>query len=202
MAEKVVIEHRLAERGKETVALPTARITYNDVFSLKYLYTLMHEWFVDRGYASRKDETFPETFYLQREAISGREVWVRWRLEREVGPKPSLWTLAFDIDIHVLFLKEVEVLIQGKKVKADKGEVEIEIRPFVIVDFSAWEKQNPLWKFAKQVLLKRFYRRQRGAYEDEMVTDSFALQEAIKTYLKLETFGEVKPARRVWEQRP
>jgi hypothetical protein len=188
-----VISHRLAERPVDTVTLPSAKITYRDVFSLGYLYVLMREWLVDNGYVGRDESKFPEGFHLQRESSKGTEVQIMWRLEKEVGAKPSIWKLAMDIDIHVFGMKQVEVLVKGKKVKA---------RPFVIIDYSVWEKQNPLLKYAKRFLIKKFYKSERESYEGEILDDSFSLQGAIKAYLRLETFGTAGPGREVWQKRP
>jgi hypothetical protein len=202
MTGKVVIENRLAQRPKDTVGAPSAKIVYKDVFSMSYLYLLIHEWFVDNGYATRDSSAFPETFYLQRETPGGKELQIRWRMAKEVGPKPSIWKLSFDVDILVLGMKEVELLVNGKKTKTDKGEVEVELRPSLIIDYSIWEKQNPVFKYFKHIILKRFYKKQSEAFEEELINDSFSLQAAIKAYFKMDTFGNAGPGRAVWDQQP
>lgn len=175
-------------------------IGYKDVFSFETLYMLLHEWLIDLGFTTREgDADFPEVMYLQRDNPQlGKEIWVRWRCTRDDG---KLFRHYLDIDIHVLGLKDVEVLSQGKKVKANKGEVEVAVQAVVHADPNGdWEK-HALLKHLKKLIIYRLLRGRFGATKAKLNANAFDLQAAVRTYLKLPLYKPEPEARMFWPKR-
>lgn len=195
------LKHRYEGLKRETVASYT--VNYKDVFSLSYLYMLMHEWLCEQGWATRADEDFPEVQYLQKERPAGREIWARWRLDKNPfpGSNQKFWWYMLDIDIHVLTLKEVELVVKDKKLKADKGEVEVNVVANLIIDKEKeWDK-NPWLKPFKEFFLKKFMLKKKEQLKKQLYNEAYDLQEAIKHYLKLETFTEAVKGKEFWAKR-
>lgn len=181
------VRKELLARGDEEIAgLKQLRLVYRSTFNMKYFYYLMHEWFVDEGFGTRDDASFPEVMYIHRDSGKDKEIWWRWRFET-TSPTGPLFRWCFDFEGHVLGHKEVEILVGGEKVKADSGELEIFVTPYCYITSSKWDK-NPLLKAFKPVLRNVVYRKmvdkEKKLYERKL----WEAQEAVKTYLKLETY--------------
>jgi hypothetical protein len=194
------ITHRL--KGADRQTLYKFKLGYTDVFSMKQFYILMREWFIDNGFVVRDDEEFPETFYLQRDTPRGNEMWIRWRFTKEVPGTSGLWAYGVDVDFHVLGLKEIEFMSKGKKVKADKGEVETEIDCTLIKDITqAWEKHSWLQRY-KDFMLHKMMKKQYEFHKREVVRIGMRLQDTIKSYLRIQTYLPEREISDFFEKRP
>ena len=105
----------------------TQSIKYEDVFNMKELYKAIRDWLITNNYVSAKSSEKMEHFYLEKVNPSGaKEMWVWWRTER--SPHDSKYfKYHMNVDFHILGMKDVEIMHQGQKLKANKGEVEIMI---------------------------------------------------------------------------
>lgn len=193
------ITHRYTGMEYETAA--KYDVNMKDVFHLDNLYMQIHEWLVENGYATRKDEDFPEIFYLNKESAGGKEIWVRWRPSKlPRGAKNILWRFDMDIDIHVLTLKDVELAVEGKKYAAHKGEVEVKVIANVVYDYKkAFEKS--ILKPFKEILFKRRWKEQKKELKEELYKEAYELRDAINTFLKIETFLGEGEAPEFWPKR-
>ena len=195
--------HRFGE--KEVIKAAEWTIRIRDVFNLAYLYLMVHDWLVEEGWAPRDDNFFPETFYVQRDnPTMGKEIWVRWRLTKTpegAGPAaPRLFSYVMDLNWKVIGMKEVEMAWKGQKVKADRGELEIECFCKLIIDE---EKQWQSWPFKqiKGLYTKRIIRQKVLVHRKSIYVDAYRLRDLIMNYLKLETFMPVKEAGEFWLKR-
>ena len=182
------IRHRYTDQDEQYLQAAEFKVKHKDYFNMKYLYVLMHEWLVEEGYATRVDPDFPEIFYMHRETQkAGDEIWIYWRLTKHpVATKFWRWDL--DVDMHIILLKDTEMVIGGTKYKVHWGEPEIKVWAKLVVDYDqAWRKHpflggilKPFWKRT----IKNTMQRQKK----ELYREAYRFQEAIKTYLKLSTY--------------
>lgn len=195
------LRHRYT--GVDYIEAAKYNVIFKDVFNLKYVYILAREWFIEEGYAPRADEEFPEVYYLQKEnPVSGKELWIRWRLTKNPLPgKSKFWKFAFDVDIHVLTLTDVEILVKDKKIKAHKGEVEFQVWANLVWDATGeWEKSSWLKPF-KKVYFQRVLREKREELKEQLYKEAYRFQGALKTYFKLESYLPEKEMEGVWSKR-
>jgi hypothetical protein len=164
-------------------------ITYKDPFFLQNLYELLREWFIEQNYVKRDEERFPEIFYLQRETPGGREVQFRWRFQKHpLWHNSKLFRYDVDLDAVVRGLKDVELAWKGQKVKAERGQVEIQVSAKLVLDYEgAWQKM-PFFLSFRDLIINRFLKRKLDQANKELIGEANLLQEALKTYLKLETY--------------
>ncbi|MBI2045280.1 hypothetical protein HYT23_04445 [Candidatus Pacearchaeota archaeon] len=198
-----IVEHKHVSdvRDPDSESVGKLAVNYKDVLDLKYLYTLMHEWLVEEGYAPRDDSKFKEIFYYQKEdANAGNFYHWRWRLEKD-PPETKLWKYELEIDTMVLSTKDVELAVKGKKVKAQKGEIEVSITGFLIPDPNGRFSRGILKKF-RRFILKNFLRKHRDHYKSTLESEMKRFQEAIKSYLKLETYLPERETADFWRQAP
>jgi len=168
-------------------AMPAYTIVYRDVYSWDYFYSLMHDWLNDHGYAD-DDEDFEEILYEHLEHPDGAEIWVRWRLEKEPEFYKALYKYAVDVDFHVMGQKEVEIVSGGKKHKANKGEVEIVVSAWVVRDHEEKIKNHWLGKHFYDFIFDVFLKKKGKQHEKIVFNDMMRLNDAIRTYLKLDTY--------------
>ncbi len=198
-----IIKHRYADFGKDRVELAKYSVEYSDVFSMKTLYTLLHEWLVDEGYATRADEKFPEISYVQRENPAlGKEIWVRWRLSKIPDPVSKLWRYDLDIDFHTLGLKEIEFIHKGAKMKADNGTLQIAVVANLIIDYEKAWANHPWLKTYKNLIVQKFLKTKLNFHKKVVMGDAIRFQEAVKTYLKIETYLETREFEEFHPKRP
>ena len=116
MTEQSRLRHRYTDYGEDRIQVASWYVKYKEVFNLKHLYTLVHEWLFEEGWCTRKDEDFPEIMYSQRDSSFGKDLWVRWRLKKnpEGTPKkgPAFFQYEFDIEYHTVGIKDTEIIVK------------------------------------------------------------------------------------------
>jgi hypothetical protein len=182
------IKHRYSDFGKEYLVAAQFKMKHKDYFSWKYLYTLIHEWVVEEGYATRSDADFPEIFYMHRETPkAGNEIWVYWRLTKNPVKNP-FWRYDLDIDVHLVGIRDTEIMYKGKKYKVNWGEPEVKVWAKCVADYQReWEK-SPIMSRLKHLFFKRIIKNDFERHKKELYREAYRLQEAVKTYFKLSTY--------------
>ncbi len=183
--------------------VPEFKIKYSDVFHLKNLYIMLHEYLVDEqwtgdgGMAVDPSDTHKdiEKFYYEKhhqKAIhrGGTEIWVWWRLKKNpFGKNNNYYQFTMDIDFHGVYLQKQEIMHQGKKIKVDKGELEISFRPKLVRWSTALEWQNHwLLKHVQDIYERRIIEQDLDKLEKELWRESYKVQAVVKQYLNLRNF--------------
>ncbi|MEM4239609.1 MAG: hypothetical protein QXM31_00400 [Candidatus Woesearchaeota archaeon] len=195
-----LVRHRYTGMDYKTVTKYV--VDRKDVFHMANLYLLMHEWLVEHGYASRDDSAFPEKYYLHKEGptFGGKEIWWRWRPTKQPLENNKLWRFDLDIDVHVLTMKDVEVVIAGKKYKAQQGEVEISVVANLVKDPEKMLEKGA-FKDIKKLLFNRLWKQQFDMLEKELYNEAMQFRDALNTYLTIETFLPTKEVPEFWPKR-
>jgi len=187
------------KQGMGVIAsIPEFKVKYSDVFSLRNLYIMLHELLLEEGWRgpdSDPDHADIETLYSEnvyQRGIhrGGKELWFWWRAFKYPEDKYSGYLRnLLDIDAHVVYLQNVEVVHQGKKMTAQKGEIEMFFRARIESDYlrEKWENHWFL-KYMKPVYEKRVIHAEIEKREKELWRDAYRIQAKIKQYLQLRTF--------------
>ena len=179
-------------------SIPEFKVKYSDVFSLRNLYIMLHELLLEEGWRgpdSDPDHADIETLYSEnayQRGIhkGGKELWFWWRAYKYPEGKYSGYLRnLLDIDAHVVYLQNVEVVHQGKKMNAQKGEIEVFFRARIESDYlkEKWENHWFL-KYMKPVYEKRVIHAEIEKREKELWRDAYRIQTKIKQFLQLRTF--------------
>jgi len=179
-------------------SVPEFKVKYSDVFSLRNLYIMLHEMLLEegwRGVDNDPDHTDIETLYSEnvyQRGIhrGGKELWFWWRAEKFIEGKYSGYLKNFlDIDAHVVYLQNVEVVHQGKKMTAQKGEIEMFFRARIESDYrdEKWENHWFL-KYIKPIYEKKILYADIEKREKELWRDAYRIHAKIKQFLQLKTF--------------
>lgn len=148
----------------------------------KEVYDMMFFWFRDHNYKLFED------LYNEKILSNGKEVIAKWRAERKITDYFKFQIVA---DWHILGMTDTEVEIDGKKVKTNKGEVEIIFKGSLIKDYEKRWEDNPLWKFLRGVYEKYVVRSTVDEYEDDIENDTKEVIAELKAFLKLESHTKI-----------
>jgi hypothetical protein len=182
--------------------IPEFRVKYNDIFHLKNLYVMMHEYLIDENWIGEGGGDTPseahsdiEKLYMERhiqKAIhrGGMELWVWWRVKKNPLQKPQgYYEYRLDIDFHGVYLKKEELMHQGKKITVDKGELEIFFRPKIVRTALAKQWANHWFlKWWQEIYEDRIIDQDLNKFEKELWREAYRLQGAVKAYLNLRNF--------------
>lgn len=179
----------------EDVDVVKLAIKYKDVFNFDELYKLMHLWLKENSWVDPVF-TFPEfkegegheISYLEKDTASGaKDQIIVWELEKIPHNSPY-FKYKLKIEFKTIQLKPVEIVHEDQKVKAHLGELGLEMKGVLVLDYQdKWDENgflksfHPLWK-------KRIYKKQIGDHKDELQKDVENLHGAIKRYLNLKGF--------------
>jgi len=194
----VVLRH--AAEGMDVIEIPGFAVNYKDVFNMQYIYHVLHEWMIENGWATRDDSEFGERDYIQRENPSfGKEIWVRWRFFKDPPAEDPFIQYKLNIDMHAIGLKEVETVINNKKVKADKCELDIACALHIVVNYEKYTKGTFLQKY-RNLIIDKLYHKKIDYHKREAYREGRRLQEAIKEYLKLHKYGHAVEFEGLWNK--
>lgn len=118
---------------KEYTYLPALEIIYKGAFIGKTMYWVFREWFMEHGYTDLSGDSllyFVERIYVEKRMPGDREIRSRWRVKKanHHGAMSGYTNWFVDVDFRMVGIHDEEVLSEGKKLKALKGEVRMEIR--------------------------------------------------------------------------
>jgi hypothetical protein len=189
-----------ANKGNLIIAADAVTVKHKDYFNMRDLYEVLHEFLVEEGWCSRRDELFPERFYLQKEVQNiGNELWVWWRFEKfPSGIYNSYYKFVMDVDFHVILLKDVEIVRQGVKYKGHHGEPEIKIWGKIITDWQGRWDSHPILKHLHEPFKKRIFKRDMEMHRRQLYREVYRFQEAVKTYFKLRTYLPEPEGQQFW----
>lgn len=179
------IKHRFED--VEYIDVAHLIVKHKDFVYLKGLYTMMHEWYIENGYGPRKDAAFPEAFYFQKEEKGAREIWAWWRGAKTFEGN-SYYKYTLDMDMHVVALKDTEIIHKGTKFKTNWGEPEIKIWARLILDYQDTWKKHWLLKNFNEVFHKRIFVDEFDQHRLTLYRDAVRFQDAVKRFFKMKTF--------------
>ena len=182
------------------VSIPEFKLKYSDVFSLRNLYLTMHEmlleegWLVMEGNKDHEDAEilYSENVYQRGIHRGGKEIWLWWRLQKFPEGKYSSYFKNFlDIDAHIVYLQNVEVVHQGKKMNVQKERLRCFSVPRIELDWQhKWDK-HWFMRHMKPIYEKRIVHGEIDKMEKELWRDSYRVHAKLKQYLNLKNFVPV-----------
>ncbi len=161
-------------------------IKYKDVFYFEDLYKTMHWWLADRRWEHADQH---EKLYLEKVSQDGgTEHLIRWHVEKDPQDSPKgMYKFTMDIEFHSLAIKPKEVVVEGKKIGAVIGEVEIKITPFLLINHDAWNNDS-IFAVFKGWFFKRHFKPRIEALKLEYYNEVYEFQGSIKKFLQLKQF--------------
>ncbi|MBS3124924.1 hypothetical protein J4211_01565 [Candidatus Woesearchaeota archaeon] len=187
------LKHRLSDFKKNMrTEVKSWNISIKDTYNLEYLYQLLRFWGQQNGWAPKDDPDFQEVFYVQRDhPTAGKEMRIRWRWEKKPEEGNALFMYKMDLDYHMLGIKDVEINWRGQKIKAQKGEFELDCAVYLLIDpNNKWEKS--ILKPFRDLIVKRVLKSKFEFHKKEIDTAALKLRDFIFNYMKVTAYYPVK----------
>ncbi len=193
----------MADEGEHKVAeIPEFRVKFNDVFSLRNLYMMMRSTLLEEAWVGSDGETdgsdfetyYSENIFQKGGHRGGKEMWVFWRLQKDFGPSSRgnpYFKNYLEIDMHMVYMENIEVVHMGKKMTAQKGEIEIFFRPYLKGDMGGKWGTHPLLKHFRHIYENRLMRIEIEKKEKDLWREAYRIQNKVKQYLELRTFAPI-----------
>lgn len=148
------------------------------IFDMSELYSLIKEWLTWEGYGDEK-KTFHEEAYVERIKGDSKQIEIKWKAEKFMGPYISH---VINITFNIIGMKEVEIEMDGKKIGTNKLDLSLKLNAEIITD-----RQK---KFTKRKLIKRLYenyiiKERISASKGLLNAKAYTLADEIKGYLEL-----------------
>jgi len=205
MAEERIVGHTYTKRI--TLDAAETRVRYRDELHLKKLYVMLHDWFVEEKWVDRKDEDWPEHFYILRETQRGNEMWIWWRFKKvpgkgEAGGKNSYYRYLLDVFWHVMGAVDIEVMHQGKKYKTNKADLEIVLTSKLEMDYmheigKGW-RDSALLAPINDMFHKRIWKGELERRKLDLYRETYRLQETVKRFLGMRLYLPESEGQEFW----
>lgn len=184
--------------GRNVIKVATMRVKNQDVFSLQAFYNLVHDWCVEEGWGPAKDGLFGEKMFKRYDRPDGKkkDYRIHWRLNKEINDYIKFW---MDLDYNILFIEPIEMMHNGKKVKTNKCDCDVNIH--VRMEYDVGKKFGNHWllkNFAK-IFPKRIYWKQLEEHRIRCYREAYSLQETMKDFWKFKSWAE-EPEQSAYER--
>jgi hypothetical protein len=146
------------------------------IFNFKDMYAYAFSWFQEEEYGLVEEK------YKEKVAGDTREIEIVWNAEKKIS---DYFKIQIKIEYLLVQLKDIEVEIDGKKSKTNKGELEMKIKGVLIKDpNSSWDA-SPLTVFLRDIYSKYVVPGRIEAMEDKVFEDVQDLRDQMKEFFEL-----------------
>lgn len=142
------------------------------------VYNMLYNWLKDRGY------NLVEANYKEKLSGGGKEIIIKWEAGKKIT---DYFKYMIILDWHILGMKDAEVEIDGKKVKTNKGELEIKFTGRIIKDYEKRWEDKPVHKFLRGIYENYVIRSTIEEYEDDLQAKTKELVSDLKAFLRIPT---------------
>lgn len=113
---------------KEFTIIDSAKVKWKGNFDLKLLYNKLKDWLVIEGYGEPKEELYAERI----KPTGAKTIEVSWSASKK---EEDYFELSIKITFYAVDMEEIEITNdEGKKLKLNKGEVEIKFSSVLTLD--------------------------------------------------------------------
>lgn len=152
------------------------RLNYSGMFQFNELFKMIDNWLYENGYdrwEKKNEEQVLET---------GRNIEVELRPWKKTSDyaKNDL-----RLRIFIKNMTDVEVDKEGKKVKMNKGDIQIIFDAFLETDYENRWESKPIYYFLRTLVDKYIFRIYTGKFTDKLAADTKDLHQRIKAFLNL-----------------
>ncbi len=152
------------------------KITHSGVFSFSDFYSYAHSWLKEEDYGVAEEK------YSEKVSGNSRDITIEWKATKQVSDYLKMgWKIEFDVE----GLVDVEVEIDGKKKKMNKGKITVDIKAAIFKDpDSKWES-TPFNRFLRDVYNKYIIPKRLENVQDRVISDVQDFKEELKAFLEL-----------------
>lgn len=154
------------------------KIAHTGLFDFKALYSYMHSWLIDEEFGVTEEK------YSEKVASGGnsRSIGFVWKATRRLT---DYFKIDIEIEAEISDLTDVEVEIDGKKKKMNKGKVGFELKGVLTRDPDSKWDTTPFYSFIRDVYNKYVIPGKVDYVQNNLRKTVKSLKEEIKSVLEL-----------------
>jgi hypothetical protein len=152
------------------------KLDHSGVFDFSAFYSFAHGWLKNELYGVVEEK------YTEKVSGKGRDIYIEWKATKMIS---DYFKIEHSIKMDIKELVDVEVEIDGKKKKMNKGSISIEVKGSLIKDWESKWDTTPNFRFLREVYNKYIIRQRVDAMEDKVSGDARDFKEELKAFLEL-----------------
>ncbi len=164
----------MAEKDK----IFSSKVKYDGLIDFKEFYKFCYQWLTEETGLD-----VVETKYAEKISGDSKGIKVEWSGSRKVT---DYFKFQVDVKFEVLNLINVEVTHEGKKIKMNKGGVEVSIKGTLVKDYEGKFEKTASQKFMRSIYEKWVIYSRIKEYEDKLMGDCNEFLSQAKAFLDLE----------------
>lgn len=173
-----------------TIHAIKTRVKFYGMFDFKQMYRDVRDKLADKGYISGDKYKWMETYYSEKESSDLREaktIWLWWRTFKTEEDSPY-YEQHMDMEFHLRYLRDVEIMVENEKRKVQKGEIEVLFNAYVLLDPKDQWENHWFLKTVHPLFYKRIWRKRREAVKNSTTSDALAIQAFVKKIFEMSSF--------------
>ena len=177
----------------DQIQATTIKMKVKDVFSMTDTILAVEEWLEENGFVDTEGGTDYETVHTHAVRAGGNflDVWL-WRraVRYPEGTTEDTSYLRYRLNVDMHFLgaaTEVEMMVKGRKIKLNKGEVSFTITSYIEIDYRNEWKEEGILGLMNNVFKKKVYKKEISKHKDSIIADTNRFHNMLKQFFKLES---------------
>ena len=156
----------------------SSKMKYVGIIDFPNFYKFCYDWLVDE-----LSLDLSETKYEEKIDGDAKNLEIKW-----VGLKKMTDYFRFDVEVEfrVLSLTKLEIVQDGRKIKTNKGSVEIKMKGILVRDYQGKFEVNATRKFMRSIYEKWVIPSRIEQYEERVIGDCDEFLSQAKAYLDIE----------------
>ncbi len=156
----------------------SGKIKHNGLFDFKELYRFCYVWLTDYGYS------VTEKKYSEKAKPDGsKDLEIEWEAKKKIS---DYFRFIIKITWRIIAMTKTEAEYEGKKVKMEKGDLEISFKAVLEKDYEHRWESSPFLKFLRSVYDRYIIKGRIKDYEDRLTEEVDELIAQAKSFLALE----------------
>ncbi len=152
------------------------KVEHSGLFDFPGLYSYSYTWFKDKSYGVNEDK------YSEKISGNKRDLTVEWKATKKLS---DYFKIEISVKFEITEMTEVEVEIEGKTRKMNKGKVTVEFKGTLIKDYDGKWETSAFSKFWRDVYNKYVIPSRVFEINNKVESDVRELKEELKAYLEL-----------------
>lgn len=155
------------------------KVEHSGIFNFSHVYDYIHGWLTEEeGFLVAEEK------YSEKLSGNARDITIEWTISKKIS---DYYKIEIKMKYEVGGLTDVEVEIDGKKEKTNKGKIAIDIKGFLIIDYENKWESSPFSRFMRGFYDKFIVPGRTSAMEDMVLNSVNGLIDNLKSILELST---------------
>ena len=152
-------------------------LEHTGVYGFSELYEYLFRWFKEESYGVIEEK------YNEKVSGTTRDITVEWKCSKGLS---DYFKAEISVKIEAGGISDVEVEIEGKKKKMNKGRLRIEFKGVLIRDPDSKWDASPFYRILRDAYNKYIIPGRVDTQEDKVKDDVRDVKESLKSFLELQ----------------